>query len=59
MKLFIVGLIIALAAGTTIAAYVFRSDRAQGILGFLLRAAYIYIAAILLIGLWRLWENGF
>lgn len=59
MKLFLVGLIIALAAGTAVAAYVFRSRRAQGILGFLLQAAYVYIAVILAVGLWRLWQDGF
>lgn len=57
MKL-VVALLLLFAVGTVVAAYVFRSRRAKGILGLILQVAYIYIAVIFAVGLYRLWQNG-
>ncbi len=44
------------ALATIVAAYVFRSQRARGMLGVLLRIAYVYIAVVFVLAAFRLWQ---
>ncbi len=55
MKSFLLLTVVAFFLVTTVLAVVFRNQRARDTLRFLRNAAYAYIAAIVLIAIWRLW----
>lgn len=55
MKSFLLLTVVAFFLVTTVFAVVFRNQRARDTLRFLRNAAYGYIAAIILIAIWRLW----
>lgn len=58
MRLPFVGIFVLLAAATIVAAFVFRSQRARGMLNFLMKAAWAYIIAVFIIAAIRLWQMG-
>jgi hypothetical protein len=56
LRLPVLQVLIVLAVATAIAAYIFRSQRAKGWLRFVLKLAYAYIIAIIILALFRLWQ---
>lgn len=58
MKSFLFLALLASAAVLVVLAVVFRNERARGVLRTLRNAAWIYIALVLALGLWRLWNEG-
>lgn len=56
MKSFLVSAIVLSAVVLVVAAVVFRSTRARNTLHFLRNAAWLYIVAIVLLALYRLWQ---
>lgn len=58
MRQFLFQAVIAFAAVLAVAAVVFRSRRAVETLKFLRTVAFAYVIVIVLLGLWRLWQQG-
>jgi len=49
---------VAFAAVLIVSAVVFRSRRAVETLKFLRTVAWVYVIVIVIMGLWRLWQQG-
>lgn len=58
MKSFAFSVVVLTACVLVVAAVVFQSGRARNALRFLRNAAWLYIAGIVLLALWRLWSDG-
>jgi hypothetical protein len=58
MRLFLLLLLVLGAAGLAVAATIFRSQGAVRLLKRLRLIAFVYVATIVAIGLWRIWEQG-
>lgn len=56
MRLYLVEIFVVLAVATIIAAVVFRSQRAKGMIHVLLKVAYAYIFAVFLLAAFRIWQ---
>ena len=56
MRIFFVEIFVVLAAATLVAAFVFRSQRARGMIHVLMKVAYAYIIAIFILAAFRLWQ---
>ncbi|MCC6386932.1 MAG: hypothetical protein IT302_06075 [Dehalococcoidia bacterium] len=58
MRVFLVQAGVLLGAVLVLMAVVFRNQQARNLLGTLRNAALIYIALVLALGLYRLWQQG-
>lgn len=59
MKFFILLSLIAFFAITTVSAVVFRNARAQNTLRFVRNVAWAYVAAIVILAAFRVYQKGF
>lgn len=58
MRVFLAQAAVLLGAVLVVMAFVFRNQQARGLLRTLRNAALIYIALMLALGLYRLWQQG-
>ena len=58
MRLFLAFATIGLFAALIVLAVVFRSGRAREALGFLRKAAWVYITVIVGLAIWEVYVNG-
>jgi hypothetical protein len=58
MRVFLLLLFLATAAALTVMAVVFRSQGAIRFLKRLRLIAFVYVATIVAIAIWRVWEQG-
>jgi multisubunit Na+/H+ antiporter MnhB subunit len=58
LRLFLFQALVAFAAVLIVSAVVFRSRRAVETLRFLRTVAWAYVIVIVVIGIWRLWQQG-